>query len=224
MLKFVIINKKKVPVPVPVKTLKEAVNWVESVLLMKDNTVTKIELEGKIIDYQLATGGTYGNIALSPTSKLEVQIDSPFELAIQTIDVVRNLCTIMKNSLRTIAVNSFKTKPNDTPPDLDVLRNDLALILDLIDHMSLLVNDQNKSSRCLMMAEDISRIKMTLDMVFANSDWKGAATILLNKLEKKLGETIEELTNLQRTLFEHQEDYRKSPRSSPFIQVQKAKI
>ena len=212
MLKFVIINKKKVPVPIPVKCLKDAVNWIESVLLMKDDSVTKIELDGKIIDYQLATGGTYGHLALNDNTKLEIQIDSPFELAIQTIDGVRNLCTIMKNSLRAIAVNAYKTKPNNSPPDLDVLRKDLVLILDLLDHMTLLVSDSGKSARCSALAEDISRIKVTLDMAFANSNWQGAANILLNKLENKLTETIDELSNLQRTLFEHQDDYRKSPR------------
>ena len=224
MLKFVIINKKKVPIPVPVKSLKDAVNWIESVLLMRDDSITKIELDSKNIDYQLATGGTYGGLALSGNSKLEIQIDSPFDLAIQTIDGVRNLCSVMKNSLRTIAVNAFRTKPSNTPPELDVLRNDLVLILDLVDHMALLVNDPVKSARSVALAEDISRIKVTLDMVFANSDWKGAAVILLNKLETKLAESIEEFSNLQRTLFEHQEDYRKSPRPSAVFQPGRAQV
>ena len=50
MIKSVIINRKKVPVPVPIRKLAELIDWIESDLLQKEDLITRIVMNGVEIE------------------------------------------------------------------------------------------------------------------------------------------------------------------------------
>ena len=49
MLKEIMISKKKVPVPIPVRTLQEALHWVGETFLKQDAAITVATLDEKDI-------------------------------------------------------------------------------------------------------------------------------------------------------------------------------
>ena len=89
MLKKVIVNNKKVPVPVPVRTIDEALRWIEATLVPAGHTITRVALDDRVLG-EHDSDGDLGGLPLNAESKLEVQIDSPVDLAIQTLDAMRN--------------------------------------------------------------------------------------------------------------------------------------
>ena len=211
MLKHLFLNQKKVPVPVPVKTLQEAVMWVESHLIAKDRTITKIEVDGKFIE------GLEGRtIALGPDSKLSIQVDSPMDLAVQTIDAVRHLTNLVLKDLKKHAVLAWQMPPAKTPPFLKALQEDVAMLLELLEHNSLILCDlvgASETKNCENCASDLSRAAMGVDMAASQSDWKGLARLLLTGMEPKLMELHLELGHLQKMVFEIQADRRFKARS-----------
>ena len=51
MLKSITLNRKKIPVPIPLTSLREAIAWVESDLLTQDRTITQVTLDGEEIEF-----------------------------------------------------------------------------------------------------------------------------------------------------------------------------
>jgi hypothetical protein len=204
MLKQLIANKKKIPVPVPLLTLKDAIGWVESVLVLKDHSITKIELNGKLIEYGVAIDGSPGRTPLTDQSKLEIQIDSPLDLSIQTIDVIRTMAMVMKRSLRVMAVTCWQSSQRTMPAEIDVVASDLGLIRDLVDHLALLLKGAVSISGVETVAVGIDKLKVAMEMAISGSDWQGVAKILLKQLEPKLIELHESLDSLQRNICEYQ--------------------
>ena len=139
MLKTIILNQKKVPVPIPIKNLSEAVQWVEQHLLRPDHSVTKIAIDGKEVDIEDSLS-QMGSLALNQKSKLEMRVDSPTEISIQTIDALRNLSVVLEKSLKPMAVTCWEFEGTEDPLDFPTLCGDLDLILDLVDHIVLLLD------------------------------------------------------------------------------------
>lgn len=206
MLKEIILNKRKVPVPVPVKTVREAISWVEGVLVVKDHSITKIELDGKIIDLSNAQVGKLGDLPLEEGSKMVFQIDSPSELSIQTIDALRNLTVALGKNLKPIAVACWQTLPKDTPDDLNMVQKDVDLALDLLDHLLAMIDQKVSRTHIDEIAHAIGKARLTLQMAISNSDWKGSARILLNHLDPWLSALNDELSSIQKMIFELQAD------------------
>ncbi|MBF0441860.1 MAG: hypothetical protein HQK54_08155 [Oligoflexales bacterium] len=206
MLKQVYINKKKIPVPIPIATLGDALQWIEHSLLPKDNTITKIRLDEKELDVTGASVSPKLTASLlSAESRLEVQIDNPLELSIQTIDALRNLIQAMIKNLKPIAVDFWQTASKSVPSDVNTLEEDLELTVDLFSHLAELIDlTEIKMSSAKKTISQINQIKLTINMAKANSDWKGIARILLNKLNPTLSEFNTELSDIQKHIFEMQ--------------------
>ena len=60
MLKNLRINKKKVPVPVPLKSLNDALDWIQDTLVPPEHLITVIELDGQDIDPELVNESNWG--------------------------------------------------------------------------------------------------------------------------------------------------------------------
>lgn len=187
MLKRVFINNKKVPVPVPVLTLDDALRWVEETLVPAGHTITRVSLDDKLLTGREPDPHIQGDMPLTDDSRLEIQIDSPADLTIQTLDAIRNLSSVMLAGLKGLAVDCWQARGSMRPGDLESVLNDGQLLLDLIDHVTGLVDAQHSEAAAIQgLAGMIRRTTVSLSMARANSDWKGAARILLNKMEPLL--------------------------------------
>jgi len=193
VLKRVFINNKKVPIPVPVQTLAEALAWVESTLVPPGHSITRVTLDDKVLGdaHEAAT-------LLGAESKLEVQIDSPADLTLQTLDAMRNLATLVLGGLKQLAVDCWQARPTVKPLELDPLSNDTTLVLELIDHVAGLVDESTEEAAAILgLGAMLKRHQMALEMAQSNSDWKACARILLNKLEPLMKDLIAEAEGMQ---------------------------
>lgn len=207
MLKYFFLNQKKIPVPVPIRTLSEAISWVEKHILTQGRVITKIQLDGQLVEVK--DGKTY---QLTENSRLDLKVDTPIELAIQTIDALRNLSNMMQKDLKQFAVTSWQSG-SKKPVFYDDFEYDLGLMLDLLDHTVVLLTGVCETKNCQNCITELSKVHVALKMAASHSDWKGFARLLLSTLDPKIQELCEELSHLQKLVFEIQAERRYKVRS-----------
>jgi len=201
MLKKVFINSRKIPIPVPVRTLDEALRWVEETLVPAGHTVTRVVLDGRIL-----AGDEFAsrlNEGLGETSQLEVQIDSPVDLMVQALDATRNLASVVLDGIKMLAVECWQTRALK-PGGLDAVATDVELILDLIDHSAGLVDQLLIEATSIEgIAHMLKKAALGVSMAKSNSDWKACARLLLNRIEPLLKDLIVETETLQIRVLTH---------------------
>jgi hypothetical protein len=212
MLKAIYLNQKKIPVPVPIQTLSEALCWAESTLLPADRIITKVILDGDV-HYDVLNDPSLSSLPLKAESKLHLQVDSAMDLSLQTLDAMRNLGVVLERNLKPMAVALWQAMPKNEPGGLKDLVGDIELCNAMLDHLMGLL-DHGLSERFLRAAELITTASVALVGRYPQSDWKGMARVLLNHYEPALLMLTAELGSLQREMFE--------ARSDPRCQVAKA--
>lgn len=202
MLKKIFINSKKVPVPVPVRSLGEALRWVETTLVPVGHTITRVALNDRVIPDWTAESDV--ETGLNDATRLEVQIDSPVDLTVQTLDAMRNLASVVGSGLKPLAVDCWQARSNTKPDEIDAVSSDTDLILDLIEHVSGLVNPMDVDIAAVQgIAAMLKRASVGIAMAKANSDWKACARLLLNRLEPLLKDLVAESETLQIRILTH---------------------
>ncbi len=206
MLKKITLNGKRVPVPVPIKTLAEALQWVERHLLRPDHTITRIELNGQ--DVELDTQGQIKRPAtpMLEDTELRLQMDSPTDICVQTIDALRNLGTGVGRNLKPVAVHLWEYKGHKIPAEADMVLEDIQLLVELYEHVMVLMDKRIDVSNALQLQRQIIKAHSALNLAAQSQDWKGVAKVLLNQLETPILELANELSSLQRAVFEVEAD------------------
>lgn len=203
MLKKITLNKRRVPVPVPIRTLEEAISWVETSLMQKDHMITRIELDGQDVDPADLASTTWKRKELGIETNLTIQVDSPMEICIQTIDVIKNLSMAIERSLKPLAVDTWQTATKSKPQDLDMLISDLDLCQDLVRQVFILMENRPVCLANLSnLAAHLNQHYTKLTQATARSDWKAVAKVMLNEFEPFLAEFSQELSFLQKSIFE----------------------
>lgn len=197
MLKRIMINGKRVPVPVPIKTLAQALLWIEETLLPQGHSVTRLTLDDRQLEEFERDQREFSSIALNENSRLEIRIDSPVELAVQTLDAIRNLASAVGVGLKPLAVDLWQARPGFRSHELDGVLSDLQLMLDMIEHVNGLVDPSIDMAPMQGISVLLHRAIVGTQMAKSNSDWKGAAKILLNRIESQLKELINESETVQ---------------------------
>lgn len=197
MLKRVFVNNKKIPVPVPVKTLSEALLWIEQTLVPPGHQVTRVALDDRLIG-EPPYSSESDDPVLVADSKLEIQIDSPIDLTVQTLEATRNLSSVILGGIKVLAVECWQAKQALKPADLESTATDLTLILDLLDHVSALIEPMQIEAGWVEGIRGMAKRALgALSLAISNSDWKACAKILLNKLEPLLKDLVAEAETLQ---------------------------
>ena len=200
MLKKVMVNQKLIPVPVPLRTMHEALDWVERTLVKEGQSVTRATLNGKSISgerLELRSAPELMTV-LDGRSKLEFQVDTPTDLAVQALDAIHNLSAVVLGGLKAQAVQIWQAKPSERPADVETVHGDVMLMLDLLDHLQGLVDEKvaDPAPLCGISAM-IKRVEIGIGMAKSNSDWKACARLLLNKLEPLLKDLVAESETMQ---------------------------
>ncbi len=192
MLRKLFINQKKIPVPVPLRNLADSVHWIESTLIPSGHTITRILLDDKVIDLEMIKAKGR-DLLIADDMKVDVQIDSPIDLAVQTLDALRNLSLVVASGLKMLAYECWKAKTPFKRGDLDALLGDINLMLELIDHgVGLTESMHLDTSPLSAIGILIKRTSTSLSLARSNSDLKGFARILLNQLEPILKDLVAE--------------------------------
>jgi len=206
MLKKLLINGKKIPVPVPIHNLSDAVAWIEKHLVRPDHTITRITLDGREIDLGNDDVVRVPAIPLTPETDLRCKIDSPMEICIQTIDALRNLSTAIVRNLKPVAVHLWEYKGPRLSMEAHAVIDDARLMIELLDHILILIDRRIDITNVNSMREAIDRAHRAVQAAESQSDWKGLARVLLQQLEEPTLELSHELSSLQKTIYETQAD------------------
>ena len=208
MLKHIYLNQKKVPVPVPLKNLFDTVGWIEKYMLRDGYAITKVILDGEPIDDFEGGEGFLKSITLSKESRLEFQLDSVQDISIQTIDALRNLTMVLGKSLKTLAVEFWKASDNNLVLDLSPVLEDMDLILDMIAHIELLLQEKVSTANVNILGNSIRDYRQELVKAYEDSDYKLVAKVMLKKIETPLQDLGYELSMLQSSILEKFADSR----------------
>ena len=206
MLKKFFLNKRSIPVPIPIKTLDEALQWIEKNFVPANFSITRVFLDGQdiVIDGEDSTvQTTIGRpIFLHSKSNLEIQIDSPIDLAIQTLDTIKNLADINLQIMKTFAVECWGLNAFQQPASIDTILDDLILIADLWRNY-IGINPVKQIDVKIMLSIMDMFIKSTegFEKMKSVSDWKSCAKIALNNFEPALKSILIEMERLQGEMY-----------------------
>lgn len=205
MLKKLLINGKKIPVPIPIQNLSDAIAWIEKHLVRPEHMITRITLDGRDID--LGDGPSHlPKQPLTAESDLRCKVDSPMEICVQTIDALRNLSTVIGRNLKPVAVHLWEFKGSRLPPEARTVIDDANLMIDLLEHILVLVDKRVDITNITSLRESIFKAHRAIQAAEAQSDWKGLARVLLQQLEESTSDLATELSSLQKTIYEIQAD------------------
>jgi hypothetical protein len=202
MIKEIVLNGKKLPVPVPVREISELLQWISSTLLSQEHVLTRIKVDGADIDLDDIAEGTY-RLGAKTHPKIEIRIDSPIDLTIQTVDALRNLATIIQPSLKPVAVECWGLAPKNHPKELENIVSDVELLSDLLVNASSTIDAHKIGTPGLDEFVAIVReFTLAINAARSQSDWKACAKILLNRLEPALEKLINTTIVIQNELFQ----------------------
>lgn len=200
MLKALELNRRRIPVPVPVRTLAQAISWLEATLLEPDHSITRIEVDGEALDLNHLPM----DLSFSPQSRLIIQADSPVELALQTLDAMRNLSGVLERGLKNVAVACWQTSPREVPLDLPPVVDDIQLLVNLLFHTLDLLAEKIRAEKLHALTADMERAAKQLQQAVEQADWKATARILLQQIGEVLVTLTDELATTQKDLFDWQ--------------------
>ena len=190
MLRKIVVNRKTVPVPVPIRTLGDLFLWIGQTLVLPGHSITQVTLDGK----DVSEHPNPAIVELGTAAQVEFRIESPEDLAVQTIEAAINLSSVVQRSLKGAAVECWQVRPKSVPVFVDSILSDLDLILELGDHFAALINGaEHCSGRYFEIASEFKQVFVGLQMAKSQSDWRGYARLLLQRLEPLLGELAAEL-------------------------------
>ena len=205
MLKSIKIGQKNVPVPVPIKNLEHAIEWLEDTLVPKSSVITKITLDG--IDVHDMDFRLRNRRMLDSSSVIEIQIESPWELSIKTLDAIRDLAFAVKDKFAEIAVKCWQLSSKSSTDKVHEIHQDMKLILELINHINGIMDYSQKDMAALNgLACLIKRPLVDLEEAISHRNWKKCSHILLNRIEYLLNELVTEAENLQLKIFSQKKD------------------
>ena len=202
MLKKVLLNKKFVPVPVPLQNLEQAITWLDSTLVHGDQMITKIVFNGREITDTL-NSEELKRTSIGTSDKLEFIVEAPGDLAVQVLETARNIASVLFPSLKALAVDCWQLGPKESlPAEAKEIQADLALIMALIGQYTAL-GEVIQSDRSILegIGYGLSQAQSELLEASQKHNGKSYARILLNQVEDLLDQLIQESARLESDLL-----------------------
>lgn len=195
MLKFVHIKNHRIPIPVPLANLEEALQWVSSTFAVDDKLITRALLDGEVIDLDQ---GSFEQIILKSESDLFVQVESPTEISVQSLEVIKDFCTVLTGRMKATAVGLYEYEGRELTPNLSGMLEDMAYLTDLRIHVNEIIDAYHEDIAPFeAMALVCDRVMRDLNLHIQAKSWKQCASILLNRLDPFLKMLRQEVIFLQ---------------------------
>jgi hypothetical protein len=188
VLKSIVLNQKKLPVPIPVRTLGEALNWVENHLQTKDQCLTKVVLNRKSLDLETLDP----KLKLNEQTFLELRLDSVDSLCIQSLEAIQNLLIIAEREQKDLVIQLWDFQ-GLMPQSLKNFLNDLDLVVALIQQVNLFLEQK----QLLAMGEDLQTIRRDIEVFKRRQDWREIVSVIINRLSRIYADLAREVTSLE---------------------------
>jgi len=191
MLKYLHIKNRRIPVPVPIRNLDEAIAWVAQTFATDEKIITRVVLDGEDIDLDK---NDFSARKLSEASELLMHVESHRELSKQSIEVIQNFCTIVLRRLKPLAVFLYNYKEKNIHPSLSEFLEDMAFIRDIRTHLGGILDRYHEE---LAPFEGLSalceKVMRDFNMNVQVGNWGVCSEILLNRLEPFMRELQSEI-------------------------------
>ncbi len=212
MLRKLILKNREIPIPIPINTVGDAIQWIEETLLRKDAILTSVIVDDKEVINDLYRKSVKDNV-LNERSRLQIKIDTPKDLSIQSLDVVCDLAYAIASRLKKLAVDCWQDLAKKPKSDLDEIHADVQLLLDLIAHINGLVDATHSYLGPINGLGHLIGIANTkFEKYMQQQDWREVASVLVNRLDPYLKELAREGETLQiNILTDHLEEFIQSP-------------
>lgn len=198
MLKKFILGFKEIPIPIPIRNLGEFVKWLESTLVKEGSVITNLSLDSVQYVDSLHNLDLLSQQALSDVARVQVNIDSPRTLSVQTLDAIRDLSDVIQKKMQQLGVEYWTYEGQKPGVQLEEICNDMKLMLELIDHVNGITNYAHENLAAVNgLFILISRCYQNLCRAVSEGSWKEVASILVNRLDYYLKELVSESENLQ---------------------------
>ena len=103
-------------------------------------------------------------------------------------------------------VKIWDTLPQAYPEGLEAFMDDLALFMELTDHLIVLLSGQVSTTNIENSSVQLDSTKVLAEMAIGQSDWKGLTKVIIKQLFPQLEDVASELSLLQKCVFEAQAD------------------
>lgn len=201
MLKKLRLKHKDIPVPIPIKTLGEAITWVENLFAKKDTIVTSIVLDGQELVDEIKKNSVRKK-HLNQDSDLQIRIESPKDLSLQTLDVVGDLASAVSHRMKCLAVDCWQDGSIKPRTELEEIVSDVNLLLDLIEHMNGILDYSHAYLAPINgLAHLIRASKHACEENLRAANLQELARILVTRMDPYLREMAKESTTLQMTIL-----------------------
>lgn len=196
MLKKILIQGREIPVPIPILNVEDAIQWVEETLVIKGCILTKVMIDGQ--DLLPLSASERKSIQISNSQVPEFSVDSPKDLSIQSLDVVRDLSYAVARNIPETAVKSWNYLGDTCLKEISDAIDDLGLVVDLINHINGLL-DYTHVEMAPVNGLKVLIVRYHKDMQKSvkERDWKSCSRILVGRLEAYLRELVSECEKLQ---------------------------
>lgn len=180
VLKRLLVNGKKIPVPIPLATVQDAMTWLEEHLLSGEQVITKVVVDQAVLE--LATGDL--TIAIPSDSLLSVTVETPGELSYKMVDAVPNLIQLIALDMKPVAVRLWEAAgENVLPEGVLPMIADLHLLADLTDQSGELPLAEPVAAELKGWASTLKTTIVDLKKNLADGDLRSAARCLLTEIE-----------------------------------------
>lgn len=193
LIKQISYNNKALPVPVPVRNLLQLFTWLQDFIMKPDDTITKLKISSAEVDLESMSEKDFESFKIQCDAQVEVIVDHPLSIAVQTLDALRNMSAVLDHAFKPLAVTCWQCKELEEPADFGGLLTDLCLLVELTDHVILLLTNNVSTKFMADLSAEIKIQVMRLEEAISEKNWQSVARILLQKIEYPTQKLLEEL-------------------------------
>ncbi|MEI8027030.1 MAG: hypothetical protein WCI18_11840 [Pseudomonadota bacterium] len=196
MLKFIFIKNRRIPVPIPIFNVKEALFWVTETFAVDDRMITRVILNGEELPFETVETMDW---SLDALSELVVQVESPREISAQSIEVVRDFCLVLLSRIKPAAVALYQFEGSEILPSFSEIFEDMEYLHSLRIHINGIL-DQFHSDIAPFEAMSLVCDRVMGDLIREKNqnNWKKCSEILLHRLDPFLKKLHFEVVELQK--------------------------
>ncbi|MBP9706097.1 MAG: hypothetical protein KBD78_00530 [Oligoflexales bacterium] len=197
-IKSILINGRRIPIPIPLGSLRELVSWVEGSLLNPSQLITRVSIDQKLIE-DFSENVDLSVFPISANSEIHFQIESPRDLLIQSFEAIHHYCKLIQTGLKPLAVDLWQL-PNGSSQKESVIATlsaDLKVVLDILDQAQGIVDWQHIDlaalhGQYLLLKGHRQALLLAIDQ----NDWKKISRILIHRIDTLIKDMLVEIESL----------------------------
>jgi hypothetical protein len=196
MIKEMILNSQKIPVPLPIFTGDDLIDWLQGRMARQGQIITKLVINGQNRTNDLDTP-KLARLQLSELDIIEVSIDSAADLVLDSMEAIVDFSRLVLQGIKGLAVGLFQYDGKQTPSEVANTVDDLRTMIGLYEHVSQITDISTGEIAAFEgLNRLIRRAFKSFESHISHRQWEDAARVLLNQLEPLIRDLMDETERL----------------------------